>query len=368
MPLNCGIVGLPNVGKSSLFSALTSIAAPVENYPFCTIDPNIGLVEVPDDRITQLSNIYKPQKTIYTTCEFVDIAGLVKGASKGEGLGNKFLANIRETGIVVHVLRCFEDDNITHVSGTIDPFDDIITINTEFALADLETVQKQKDRILKEKKIKSTEIQKKITIMEPLLDKLEEALNNAKALYMIDYSDEEKIALQQLQLLRMKPMMYVCNVPEDAVQTGNRYTTVVQEYAKEEQSSVLFISAKFESELAQFPLEEKEEFLQSAGIKQSSLGLLIKTAYTMLGLRTFFTAGEKEVHAWTFKDGMVAPEVAGLIHSDFQRGFIRAEVFSFDDLLLLGNEASIRSSGKLRTEGKDYKVQDGDIIHFRFNV
>ncbi len=368
MPLNCGIVGLPNVGKSSLFSALTSIAAPIENYPFCTIDPNVGLVEMPDERVAKLRSIYKPQKTIATTCEFVDIAGLVKGASKGEGLGNKFLANIRETGIVAHVLRCFDDTTITHVSGTINPLDDIVTINTELALADLETVQKQKDRIVKEKKIKNAEVQKKIAIMHPLLDKLEDALNNSKPLYTLEYSDDEQTALRQLQLLRMKPMMYVCNVPEDEVQTGNQYTAIVQEYAKEEQSSVLYISAKFEAELAQFSSEEKDEFLQSVGIQQSSLGLLIKTAYTMLGLRTFFTAGEKEVHAWTFKDGMVAPEAAGIIHSDFQKGFIRAEVFSYDDLLVCGSEANIRNSGKLRTEGKEYRVQDGDIMHFRFNV
>lgn len=368
MPLNCGIVGLPNVGKSSLFSALTSIAAPIENYPFCTIDPNIGLVEVPDERLDMLSRLYKPQKTIACTCEFVDIAGLVKGASKGEGLGNKFLANIRETGIIAHVLRCFEDANVSHVDGAVNPLEDLHTVNTELALADLETIQRQKERMIKEKKIKSTEMAKKVAVMEPLLEKLEEALNNSLPLYTLELSAAEQPHFRQLQLLRAKPVLYVCNVSEKDIRNGNKHTQRIEETAQREQSQVIRICAKFEVELLQLSPEEREEFLLSAGVEKSGLDAFIQSAYRLLDLRTFFTAGEKEVRAWTFKKNMRAPETAGIIHSDFERGFIRAEVFSYEDLVVHGNEQDVRSSGKLRTEGRDYQVRDGDIIHFRFNV
>ncbi len=368
MPLNCGIVGLPNVGKSTLFSALTSVQAEIANYPFCTIQPNIGLVEIPDKRLHHITNIYSSKKTIPTVMEFVDIAGIVKGASKGEGLGNTFLSHIRETGLIAHVVRCFEDNTITHVNGTINPISDIHTILTELALADLATVQKRIDRLDTEKRSNKPELKRILPVFEPLLEKIQETLNEGTPIRSLSLSNKEKELLYPLHLITEKPMIYICNVAEEHIQSGNAFTRLVEQYATDENTASITICASLEAEVGQLKKEEQKEFLESAGIKETGLSHLIQTAYHILGLRTYFTASEKETRAWTFKAGTLAPQAAGIIHTDFERGFIKAYTFSYADLCTFKNEAGVRSAGKLRIEGKEYKVKDGDILHFTFNV
>ena len=366
MSLNCGIVGLPNVGKSTIFSALTSVQAQAENYPFCTIEPNVGLVEVPDERLTRISKIYNPKKTIPAVVEFVDIAGLVAGASKGEGLGNTFLSHIRETGIIAHVVRCFDDDNIVHVSGRVNPESDIGIISTELALADLASVERRMQKLEQEKKSQRGTTDRTLPILEKLLPKLHSELNNGVALRTLEFSEEEEKILRPLNLITKKPMLYICNIKEG--ESDNEYVSAVKEYALKENSEAIVLCGALETELAQLDKEERILYLQESGFTYSGLDMLIRTAYSVLGLRTYFTAGEKEVRAWTFAKGIKAPQAAGIIHSDFERGFIRAETFHCTDLFELGNEQAIRSSGKIRTEGKEYVVQDGDVMHFKFNV
>lgn len=368
MAINCGIVGLPNVGKSTIFSALTSVAAQVENYPFCTIEPNVGLVEVPDERLTKIATFYNPQKTIPSVFEFVDIAGLVEGASKGEGLGNKFLSHIRETGVIAHVVRCFQDENITHVSGAVDPLHDLAIVNTELALADLETVQKRRRRIEGDKKIRNPQAMRMLEQLEPLLEKIEETLNDGNPIRILTLDEEALLLIHDLHLLTVKPLLYVCNVKEQDAINGNEFTKQVAEIAASEQSKSIIVCGQLEAEIAQLPKEERSEFLKDAGLTYSALDILIRSTYYLLGLRTYFTAGEKEVRAWTFKSGSRAPQAAGIIHTDFEKGFIKTEAFLCDDLFQLGSEAAVKHAGKLRTEGKEYVVQDGDVLHFRFNV
>lgn len=366
MSLTAGIVGLPNVGKSTLFNAITKAGAESANYPFCTIDPNVGVVEVPDERLTKLTQVVKPQKTVPTTFEFTDIAGIVKGASKGEGLGNQFLSHIRQVDAICHVVRCFEDENITHVSGKVDPIDDIETINLELILADLETVNRRYERVEKLARQKDKEAVQEFNV----ITKLKDALENEKPARMVELTEEEQKIAKQLHLLTSKPILYVANVSEDDITDieNNELVNKVKEYAKKDNAKVIVVSAKIEEEIAELDPEEKEMFLSELGIEESGLDQLIKAAYDLLGLGTYFTAGEKEVRAWTFKKGMKAPEAAGIIHSDFERGFIRAETVSYEDLMEAGSMAKARENGKVRLEGKDYIVQDGDIIHFRFNV
>ncbi len=368
MALNCGIVGLPNVGKSTLFQALTSAPAEAANYPFCTIEPNVGIVSVGDNRLDQITKFVKPEKTIPTSIEFVDIAGLVKGASKGEGLGNQFLGHIRQVNAIVHVVRCFDDPDVVHVSGKIDPIEDIEIINLELALADLEVVQKKLNNIPKLIKNQNKEISTKAKILAPILERLVTCLESGKPARSLNLSDEDFKELRELHLITLKDVLYVCNVDEDGVQ-GNEYVEKVQKYAEEENSSSLIICAKLESEIAALEtLEERKEFMEASEIEVSGLERLTMMAYKMLGLRTYFTAGEKEVRAWTFHEGATAPMAAGVIHSDFERGFIKAEVYHCDDLFKYGSELKVKENGKLRIEGKEYLVQDGDIMHFRFNV
>jgi len=366
MPLTTGIVGLPNVGKSTLFNAITQVGAESANYPFCTIDPNVGVVEVPDERLQVLSEMFNPKRVIPTAYEFVDIAGLVKGASQGEGLGNKFLSHIREVVAIAHVVRCFEDDNITHVSGKVDPVNDIETINMELILADLETVEKRKDKT--KKNLKSGE--KKYKIELEMLEKITNTLENGKPARSITLNEEEEKMIKDFHLLTMKPVLYIANVGEDEVSSydKNPYVKQVEEYAKAENAEVIVISAKVESEIAELEGEDKQLFLEELGLKESGLDRLIRAAYKLLGLITYFTAGEPEVRAWTVKRGTKAPQAAGVIHSDFERGFIRAEVVSYQDLMEAGSIAQVKEKGLLRLEGKEYVVQDGDIMHFRFNV
>jgi GTP-binding protein YchF len=364
--LKAGIIGLPNVGKSTVFNAITQSEVLAANYPFATIEPNVGVVAVPDERLEVLTNIYKPKQTIPTTFEFIDIAGLVKGASHGEGLGNKFLAHIRETDAICHVVRCFEDDNITHVEGRVDPVRDIEIINLELIYADLEVVVNRISKL--EKKAKSGEQEAILELL--LLTRIKETLEQGKSIRSINLNIEEKQLLKSYNLLSIKPIIYVLNVDENDLFNPNDNLFVFQakEYAKNDNAEVMVICAKIEAELATLSDEEKKELLQELGIKESGLDQLIKATYSLLGLATFFTAGEKEVRAWTFKTGMKAPKCAGIIHSDFERGFICAEVMSYDDLVHFGSEKSVREHGRYRLEGKDYEVQDGDICFFRFNV
>ena len=368
MGTNCGIVGLPNVGKSTIFQALTSAPAEAKNYPFCTIDPNIGIVDVLDSRIEKISSLIQSQKTVLATMEFVDIAGLVKGASKGEGLGNQFLGHIRQVDAIAHVVRCFEDDDIIHVHGKIDPIADIETINLELCLADLETAEKRKESLSKMLKSHQKDVQKKARQIKPLLENLISHLGKGLPARTLPFDKEELKLLEELHLITMKKLLYVCNVDEDALEKGNSFVDQVASYAKKEGSGLISICGKIESEIAALETrKEREEFLLEIG-HSSGLDRLTACAYQLLGLKTYFTAGPKEARAWTYRDGMTAEECAGIIHSDFQRGFIKAEIYHFDDLMELKSEQNVRKTGKLRLEGKQYKVCDGDIIHFKFNV
>lgn len=368
MSLNCGIVGLPNVGKSTLFQALTSAPAEAANYPFCTIDPNVGIVNVPDSRLEQISELINPKQTVYTTVEFVDIAGLVKGASKGEGLGNKFLGNIRNVGAIIHVVRCFDEDNVVHVEGSVNPIRDIETIELELAYADLESVNKRLEGLGKQIRSSDKKVADKAKIAEPVLNALKEELNEGKPARQADLTAEQKEAIRDIHLITMKPQIYCCNVDEDSLD-GNKYVDLVKEYAAKNNSDVITVCAKLESEIAELEIEEeRKEFLESVGLQESGLNQLIRAGYHSLNLETFFTAGEKECRSWTFKKGSMAPQTAGVIHTDFERGFIRAEVYHCNDLFELKTEAAIKIAGKLRLEGKEYPVKDGDVMHFRFNV
>ena len=366
MALTAGIVGLPNVGKSTLFNAITKKNILAANYPFATIDPNVGMVIVPDKRMEVLENLYVPERVIPTSFEFTDIAGLVKGASKGEGLGNKFLSHIREVDAIVEVVRCFDDNNIIHVESSVDPIRDIEIINIELILADLEVVETRLSKIGK----KASMSKDKETIKEvELLNKIREALIQNKPIRSLDFTSEELAMIKAFNFLTLKPIIYMANVEEsDLLTDTNDYVEKVRNYAKEENSKVITVCAKIESELSELSDEDKKTFLEDLGIKESGLDKLIKATYDLLGLATYFTVGSDEVKAWTFTKGMKAPECAGIIHSDFERGFIRAEVMSYEALEKCGNEANVRANGLMRLEGKDYIMQDGDICHFRFNV
>lgn len=366
MALTAGIVGLPNVGKSTLFNAITKSQVEAANYPFATIEPNTGVVEVPDYRVDRLVELMTPNKTIYTTFEFTDIAGLVKGASKGEGLGNQFLSHIRLVDAICHVVRCFNDGDITHVEGDVNPIRDIEIINFELIMADLTTVENRLSKVGRKAKSNGKEALAEVAV----LNKLNEVLKEAKPARSLEFSKEEKKIVDGYNLLTAKPMIYVANLSEEEINdpiTNEHYNKVV-EYAANENNEVVAICAKIEEELSSLTKEEKQEFLEELGIKESGLDQVIKKAYNILNLCTYFTAGVQEVRAWTFVKGMTAPECAGIIHSDFQRGFIRAATFSFEDIDTLGSEQAVKEAGKLRLEGKDYKVQDGDVMHFRFNV
>ena len=367
MALQCGIVGLPNVGKSTLFNCLSNAKAQSANFPFCTIEPNVGVITVPDDRLTKLVEMCEPRSVVPATVEIVDIAGLVKGASKGEGLGNKFLANIRETDAILHVLRCFDNDNITHVDGTVDPVRDKEIIDYELQLKDLETVEA---RIAKTQKQAQTGGDKVAKMQYEVLRQFKDALDQGLPARSVKFEtvDEQKFA-KELFLLTNKPVMYVCNVDDTSAVSGNKYVDAVREAVKDEDAQILIVAAQTESEIAELDTyEERQEFLAEIGLEESGVSRLIRAAYALLNLQTYFTAGADEVRAWTFLRGSKAPQCAGIIHTDFEKGFIRAEVIKYDDFVSLGSETAVKEAGKMSVEGKEYIVQDGDIMHFRFNV
>jgi len=364
MGFNCGIVGLPNVGKSTIFNALTSAGAQASNYPFTTIDPNVGVVDMPDERLDKLAAIYQPKKLTPTTMEFVDIAGLVKGAAQGEGLGNKFLANIREVDAIAHVVRCFEDPNVIHVAGKVDPKADIEVIEAELMLADLDAIEK---RLFKAEKMVKTGDKKTAEEVE-FMRRLKDMLSKGEPIRRGAHSDEEQVWLRNYTLLSSKPVLYVANVAEDTVGKPNPYVDAVKKIAAEEGAGVVVISGQVEGEIAQLPMEERKEYLAGMGLKESGLDRMIRAGYDLLGLITYLTAGEKEVRAWTITKGTKAPQAAGKIHTDFEKGFIRAQVSHYDDLMKLKTEQAVKAAGLLRSEGKEYVVKDGDIMLFRFNV
>jgi GTP-binding protein YchF len=361
--MKCGIVGLPNVGKSTTFNALTKAGIAAENYPFCTIEPNIGIVEVPDLRLDDLSKIVVPQKVVPAIVEFVDIAGLVAGASKGEGLGNQFLANIRETDAISHVVRCFDDPNVIHVAGKVDPLSDIAVIDTELALADMQSVEKALHKAQKNSRAGDKEAIKMVALLEPMMKKL----NDAIPVRAMGLDADELALIKQLSLLTAKPVLYVANVIEGGFE-NNPLLDRVKEHAAKEGAPVVAICAKIEAEIADLSDEDKQVFLEDIGMKEPGLARMIRAAYALLGLETYFTAGVKEVRAWTIRKGSTAPQAAGVIHTDFEKGFIRAEVIAFNDFVTLGGEVKCKEAGKMRLEGKEYIVKDGDVMHFRFNV
>ena len=376
MSLDCGIVGLPNVGKSTIFSALTAAPAAAENFPFCTIDPNVGIVDLPDERLDFLCEINQPKKKTAATVKFVDIAGLIKGASNGEGLGNQFLANIRETACIAHVVRCFDNPDIMHVrenantEAAIDPESDILTINMELALADLETIRKRQEKVTKSIRALGKDEEKKLAAWTSAVAKIKPLLEDGKRALQAELSDDEKLAVRDMFLLTMKPLFYVANIDEDSIGDGtNAYVETVRKIAAAENSEVVVICGKFEADLSEIKDDtERKDFMESAGLTESGLAVLARKAYQMMGLRTFFTGGSDECRAWTIHAGDTAPKAAGVIHTDFEKGFIKAEAYTIEDLEKYGSESKIREAGKYRVEGKDYVVQDGDVLFFKFNV